>query len=336
MLTALPDMATVDTPVGEGHWYGDVRGLNYLDFSQNSISSDILRVGLWGTYLPQLVTLYLYENSMTGSINETIKDLAKLRDLRAYSNSLTGSLPSTVGEMTRLEYLLLSSNSLNSTIPHSIGQATGLRYLDLSSNSFSGTVPHNITYNTGLVELKLNSNSFTGYLHEQGFRDLGDLQVLYLQDNSLTGPWPEFNDLVSLAYLDMSRNTFSSTLPYDLLGLNCTAMRELICHSCNLTGTLPDDNGSFGNMMYMERIELTNNDLSGTIPDSITSQSILEYLYLDQNNFTGTIPTSLWNLERLGYVSLSYNSISGTIPAAPSSPTYQGKLDPTVRYNHRA
>lgn len=320
-LTALPNMATVDAEVGGGR-YGDIPGLNYIDFSQNSITSDILRVGLWGTYLPQLITLYLHENSMTGNINGTIKDLSKLRDFRAYSNSLTGPLPSTVGEMTRLEYLLLSSNSLNSSIPHAIGQATGLQYLDLSSNSFTGTVPHNLTYNTGLVELKLNSNSFTGHLHEQGFRDLDDLEVLYLQDNSLTGPWPEFNDLVSLAYLDMSRNAFTSTLPYDLLGLNCTALREFICHSCNLTGTLPDDNGSFGNMVHMERIELTNNDLSGTIPNSITSQIILQHLYLDQNNFTGTIPANLFNLERLGYVYLSYNSLSGNIPAPPSSPTY--------------
>ncbi len=62
----------------------------------------------------------------------------------------------------------------------------------------------------------------------------------------------------------------------------------------------------------MEQIGLSNNQLSGSIPDwnALTS---LEYIDLNSNQLSGSIPD--WNaLTSLEYIDLSHNQLSGSIP----------------------
>ena len=62
-------------------------------------------------------------------------------------------------------------------------------------------------------------------------------------------------------------------------------------------------------------LDLTDNDLSGTIPASLGNLTHLNWLFLAVNNLTGTIPASLGNLTNLRWLSLSWNNLSGRIPA---------------------
>jgi hypothetical protein len=61
---------------------------------------------------------------------------------------------------------------------------------------------------------------------------------------------------------------------------------------------------------------LTNRNLVGTIPASLTALTNLQRLYLDQNQLTGSIPTSLESLTALQHLVTSYNSLTGSIPAS--------------------
>lgn len=333
LLTVLPNMGNGDPAETPGGWGGNIDYLTYLDFSNNQIASNILAEGTWSVWMPQLITLYLYNNQMTGNINSTISDFYKLEDLRAYSNSLTGPIPDTVGAMTRLTTLMLDSNSLTSSIPDHIGLATALQTLTLSDNSLTDIIPMNISYLTNLVTLDLSENQLTGTIHFDSFGrewtvpvntfPLKQLEVLYLHDNLLTGSWPQMGHLTSLTHFDLSRNNFyQKQLPHDLLGMNCTNLEEFICIRCNITGTLPDFEGSLGQLTKLQKLDLSHNAITGTIPASITNQSLLNYFTMDRNNLTGSIPDELFHLEHLSHVQLGWNTLTGTIPHSPLSPAY--------------
>ncbi|KAG2650166.1 hypothetical protein PVAP13_1NG148738 [Panicum virgatum] len=83
----------------------------------------------------------------------------------------------------------------------------------------------------------------------------------------------------------------------------------------NLNGSVPP---SIGNLTKLTYLNLSNKQeiggLSGHIPATIGMLENLETLDLGYNNFAGPIPSSLGNLTRLVHMDLSYNLLSGRIP----------------------
>ncbi|ESR42081.1 hypothetical protein CICLE_v10011171mg [Citrus x clementina] len=67
----------------------------------------------------------------------------------------------------------------------------------------------------------------------------------------------------------------------------------------------------FPNLQYLD---LSNNNLSGSILSQIGSLSNLKYLDLDRNNLTGTIPKEIGSLRNLEGLDLSSNKLSGVLP----------------------
>ncbi|CAN5973526.1 unnamed protein product [Sphagnum jensenii] len=61
-------------------------------------------------------------------------------------------------------------------------------------------------------------------------------------------------------------------------------------------------------------VELTNYNLTGTIPDSLSNLTMLTTLWLDDNSLQGPIPESLSALTNLVSLILSNNNFSGMIP----------------------
>jgi len=79
----------------------------------------------------------------------------------------------------------------------------------------------------------------------------------------------------------------------------------------NLTGTLPTELGSLTNI---QALNLRNNQLTGSIPENIGNLSNLQtILSLGGNQLTGTIPIELGNLVNLERLELDNNQLSGTI-----------------------
>lgn len=83
---------------------------------------------------------------------------------------------------------------------------------------------------------------------------------------------------------------------------------ELSLPDRRLTGTLP---ASITNLTYLQFLNVSNNELSGTIPNFPV---VLEFLHLARNKFTGSIPTSFGNLMELRFLTLSSPSLTGTLP----------------------
>ena len=153
----------------------------------------------------------------------------------------------------------------------------------------------------------------------------------------LTGTFPEsLRLLVGLADLDVAQNDLAGALP-DFLGrtlvyLNARqnriagAVPESLCLSPvlknldlrrnELTGIWQQDlNG-----IVVQGWDVSNNQLSGSIPDGLTALQRLECLRVTKNLFTGALPQTLWSLRRMSELWITYNKFWGVhFPASLGS-----------------
>nr|GEV11455.1 putative leucine-rich repeat protein, plant-type [Tanacetum cinerariifolium] len=77
-----------------------------------------------------------------------------------------------------------------------------------------------------------------------------------------------------------------------------------------LIGNIPDCMGN----LYLTKMILSSNKLSGVIPSSFCLRSGLTQLQLNDNNLSGEVPQALGNLVKLNLLDLGENKISGNIP----------------------
>ncbi|XP_024466408.2 LRR receptor-like serine/threonine-protein kinase GSO2 [Populus trichocarpa] len=78
-----------------------------------------------------------------------------------------------------------------------------------------------------------------------------------------------------------------------------------------LDGSIPV---TMGNLPSLTSLDLSTNFFKGSIPSSLVNLSSLQYLRLSRNFLNGSIPSSLGNLSSLKYLNLKYNMLSGQIP----------------------
>ncbi|KAF2320787.1 hypothetical protein GH714_030784 [Hevea brasiliensis] len=81
----------------------------------------------------------------------------------------------------------------------------------------------------------------------------------------------------------------------------------------NLTGSLPD---SIGQLKNLDELRLNNNLLQGSIPSSIGNLQRLTTLTLASNKLNGTLPDSIGLLSELSSLDVSLNKLTGVISEA--------------------
>ena len=80
-----------------------------------------------------------------------------------------------------------------------------------------------------------------------------------------------------------------------------------------LSGSLPE---SLGNLTNLQRLHLYDNALSGALPRSLGNLTNLTYLNLGDNALSGALPPSLGNLTNLQQLGLFDNKLSGGVPSS--------------------
>ncbi len=99
-----------------------------------------------------------------------------------------------------------------------------------------------------------------------------------------------------------------------VLNANDSCVLELNLSTRNLKNTIPATLFGGGKLNQVKKIDLSNNELTGTIPTGFGTLLTLEELNLSKNDFTGIIPPSLSSLLLLKRLDLSFNSLTGNFP----------------------
>ncbi|KAL2473877.1 Leucine-rich receptor-like protein kinase family protein [Forsythia ovata] len=334
---------------------GDFKSLEYLDVSDNLFFSSLPpEIG----NLRSLKNLSLAGNNFSGSIPDTVSGLASIHSLDMSRNSLSGPLPSKMTRLTGLVYLNLSVNGFTKKIPKGFEMMTQLEVLDLHGNMLDGnldpellqltTAIHvdlsgNLLVNSAKEEhnflpsisptvnhLNLSHNQLTGSLVSSGeVGAFGNLKVLDLSYNQLSGELPGFNFVYDLQVLKLSNNKFSGFIPNNLLKGDSLVLTELDLSGNNLTGPI-----SIITSTTLRVLNLSSNVLSGELPLLTGSCTVIdlsknqfegnltrmlkwgniEILDLSQNRLSGSIPEVTAQFLRLNYLNLSRNSLNGSLP----------------------
>ncbi|XP_074284277.1 receptor-like protein EIX2 [Silene latifolia] len=323
------------------------RSANYIDLTNNFISGPLLE-GL-GQIMPNLTTLILSNNQISGQIPNSLCQLESLISLDINNNSLSGEIPNCLANLSRLSLVRLSYNKLNGHIPcfnnsgsHQNGVGVEF-YLHLNDNMLIGEMPSCLRSLTNLKVLDIGGNKLSGkmlkWFSAEKFKEL---QILRLRGNKFSGTIPRhICSLPHLQIVDLGHNHFTGSIPPCLSNLTAMTLNmsqashlndaiseviqgieraytstqlylvdiDLSCN--NLIGSIPDNLTKIGGLL---NLNLSYNQLSGMIPENIGDLKSLISLDLSMNELTGRIPTSIGEIPMLSHLNLSYNNLSGPIP----------------------
>lgn len=80
----------------------------------------------------------------------------------------------------------------------------------------------------------------------------------------------------------------------------------------NLVGTIPPN---FKDLTALTELNLERNEISGPFPEEVLALTNLTMLKLRNNNFSGPIPNNIDTLTKLEYLELNNNPLSGHLPS---------------------
>ncbi|KAL9456427.1 hypothetical protein AB3S75_005617 [Citrus x aurantiifolia] len=100
----------------------------------------------------------------------------------------------------------------------------------------------------------------------------------------------------------------------------------IVCNGGNVAGVVLDNLGLsaaadlsvFSNLSMLVKLSMSNNSISGVIPDNIGDFKSLEFLDVSDNLFSSSLPSGIGKLESLQNLSLAGNNFSGLIPDSVS------------------
>ncbi|BAF15795.1 Os04g0616700 [Oryza sativa Japonica Group] len=276
--------------------------------------------------------LKIYDKDATGQIPGELRNLTHLTHLNLSHNFLVGTIPSFIGELAAMQYMTFGINALSGSIPKELGNLTNLVSLGFSSNNFSGSLPSELGSLFKLEELFIDSAGLSGEL-PSSLSKLTRMKILWASDNNFTGQIPDYIGSWNLTDLRFQGNSFQGPLPANLSNLvqltnlrigdiasgsssslafisNMTSLNTLILRNCMVSDSLALID--FSKFASLTLLDLSFNNITGQVPQTLLNLNFLSYLFLGNNNLTGSLPSS--KIRSLRNLDFSYNQLSGNFP----------------------
>ena len=157
-----------------------------------------------------------------------------------------------------------------------------------------------------VVEIVLNNNMTMPGTIPPEIGDLEYLADLVLRgDPALHGPWPpEIKNLQKINEIRTQGTNMSGEIPWEELAE--TPIRRIRLQDAQHRGEIPD--GIFSQMIQLQRIEISNQFLSGSFPSSVVDLVNLRRFRLQGNLLTGTIP-DMGHIERVNQFHVNGNPL---------------------------
>ncbi|KAJ4809084.1 receptor like protein 35 [Rhynchospora pubera] len=297
--------------------------LELLSLFNNSFSGQ-LRKTYESSYEKKSVLL----NNLTGVVVELFPCglLSNLWFLDLSSNNLSGHLPPCWSNISVL--LILANNKFSGAAPSSFSCSKQLTVVSFNDNNLTGDFPIDLKFCSGLELLDLGENKYTGEIPDWVGENLHQLSYLRLRSNLLSGNIPStLTRLEYLQVLDLGNNHLSGPLPSHLenftdMGQSSYASIDIVSFDSgeSLQTVTKSTNLVYDsdNLYYWKSIDLSNNTLTGEIPQNIVVLTGLLNLNLSHNHLTGEIPFEIGNMTSLESLDLRMNNLSGSIPQSMS------------------
>uniref|UniRef100_A0A7N0ZV37 non-specific serine/threonine protein kinase n=1 Tax=Kalanchoe fedtschenkoi TaxID=63787 RepID=A0A7N0ZV37_KALFE len=295
-----------------------------------------------GLLLPTLLLFMICFAGMARSKDSTGDDAAALIELKSMvqkdvngvlSDWKLGTDPckwygitcSPLGRVTQLD--LSQCNLYGALTFRSFSSLQMLSVINLSGNSFTINSSSLLRLPPGLTQLQMSFAGLVGAVPETMFTRLPHLVSADLSFNNLTGPLPPnlLYSSNSLQFLDLSYNNITGPFSAVRFGSSCKSLLQLDLSSNQLTDSIPL---SISNCTNLKTITFASNQLTGDIPAALGQLNSLQRLDLSNNYLSGWIPSQIGNAcGALLELKLSHNNVSGPIPASLTSCTWLQLLD---------
>ena len=296
----------------------NLTSLRLLDLSRNDFHGTIPS-SLFSN-MKSLEYISLSYNHFEGSIYfgslfnhsrlEVFELISNNKYLKVETENPTWSFP-----LFQLKILRLSNFTLNwpsRVVPSFLLSQHDLRWVDLSYNHMTGDVPTwLLDNNTKLEYLSFESNNLTGVLDFPSNSKHSHMLLLDFSSNCIHGELPPFIGSIfpRLKVLNLFRNALQGNIPFSMGDMK--QLESLDLSNNNLSGQLPEP--MMMGCISLEVLKLSNNSLHGTLPTKWNLTG-LSFLYLDNNDFWGEISPGFYNSSFLILLDVSSNSLMGQIP----------------------
>ena len=191
---------------------------------------------------------------------------------------------------------------------HGLYRLRNLEHFDISENKFTGHI--DVLLFPALRFVDFSKNKFTTAGFRRFHKAFYTLQKVNLSSNLISQDASELflNIPPTLESFDLSNNDIRGTLPQEL------SMKQLlifVMSNNSISGPLPDFPDT---SPKLKQLVLAKNQLTGTIHDSFFKLNDLNVLDLTGNELIGGIPAGLGDLTQLNTLKLASNSLSKSIP----------------------